>query len=561
MSTNVSTLESGRPKTNPFLRALLGLLLLLPACGLCSFNLFILSMNTFAGSLRSSSLAGSGEFIGMENYTRMFGSPRFSSLFGYTFLLIIIHVLMGSIFPLLITFLVSTFGEKLRLGVRLFFTLPLAFFGPALMMYGPGYMRSLWNLEFPERTYLLFDGLAGLAVACGVGLIIYSAVLRGQKDSEAGWKQIQKPLIITWLVAQLATTAYVIQSFNSLSGLLPARGSVSPGNFLFQTIRVAQGGSTFAFSTLTLFVVTLLGIAATLLIVLGRVQLKLEPQNETTVPPATRSIFTTLGWVALVIGGVAIFLVSVLPWFIALFKSVTALGDGLSGVSIFRVWMNSLLPPLVVILFIQLPVAYLGALGIGVARPFGKWSQWILLLFSPWLFVTSLPLGFAAFNNLREVELLNTIVALTPPILLSVPMLFILTLFFIGQEPKWQEARAEGTSAMNALFKQLIVPSLPLAGLLAAFSLLAATQELFTPLMAGISPDQLTATTAILKISATFGSSGTSALIIILFGLPLFLIFFAIFAALQVFYLNHLTLTRETVAISQAKEEPEPTNP
>jgi hypothetical protein len=211
--------------------------------------------------------------------------------------------------------------------------------------------------------------------------------------------------------------------------------------------------------------------------------------------------------------------------------------------------MNSLLPPLVVILVVQLPVAYLGALGIGVARPFGKWSQWILLLFSPWLFVTSLPLGFAAFNNLREVELLDTIVALTPPILLSVPMLFVLTLFFIGQEPKWQEARAEGTSAMNALFKQLIVPSLPLAGLLAAFSLLAATQELFMPLMTGISPDQITATTALLKISGTFSSSGALALIIILFGLPIFLIFLAVFAALQVFYLDRLTLTNEPEAV------------
>jgi len=211
--------------------------------------------------------------------------------------------------------------------------------------------------------------------------------------------------------------------------------------------------------------------------------------------------------------------------------------------------MNSLLPPLVVILFIQLPVAYLGALGIGVARPFGKWSQWLLVLFSPWLFVTSLPLAFAAFNNLREVELLDTIVALTPPILISVPMLFILTLFFMGQEPKWQEARAEGTSAMNALFKQLIVPSLPLAGLLAAFSLLTATQELFMPLMACISPDQITATTALLRISATFSSSGASALIIILFGLPIFLIFLAVFAALQVFYLDRLTLTNEPEAV------------
>ena len=78
------------------------------------------------------------------------------------------------------------------------------------------------------------------------------------------------------------------------------------------------------------------------------------------------------------------------------------------------------------------------------------------------------------------------------------------------------------------------------------------------PLLVGFSPEELTATTAILRLSATFSSSTSSSLVVTLFGLPIFLIFFAIVAALQVFYLNRLVLTREQVVTEQKKEELEP---
>ena len=113
---------------------------------------------------------------------------------------------------------------------------------------------------------------------------------------------------------------------------------------------------------------------------------------------------------------------------------------------------------------------------------------------------------------------------------------------------------------MSAFFKHLIVPSLPLALLTAAFSLLAATQDLLMPLMVGLSPEQLTATTAILKFSASSNPASSSS-VIALFGLPLFLIFFVVFATLQVFYLDRLVLIREPVETKQDKVELEVTNP
>lgn len=534
-------------KTNPFLRALLGLLLLLPACALCSINLVPLTFDTFNGSSREISFSGDSEFVGAENYERLVENPAYARVSRFSFSMIIIHFLGVAIVPLLLAFLVHTLGKKLRLAVRLFFTLPLAFFGPALMMYrtfqGFG---SLWDTDSP---YSLIMGLVGLAIACAVGLIVYPAILRGRKDSDSGSQSTLPSFIITWLIAQLATTAYVLQSYNVLSTLVQD----VPGTFLRYTFNLFRLGDSFAFSALILVFVGFLGVAATLLIVLGRMQLKIETQDETSALPA-RGALTTLGWVALVIGGIAVFLVAILPWFLAIFHSITALEGSPSGVSIARIWANSILPSLLTIFLIQLPVAYVGALAIGVARPIGRHSRWLLLLFSPWLFVTSLPIAFAALSNLRDAELLDSILVLTPPLLLNVPMLFILTLFFIGQEPKWQEARAEGATAMNALFKKLIVPSLPLAGFMAALTLLAATQELLMREMVSRGFERYNAALMILTL-AKIGDSETSALIIVLFGLPISLIFFVIFAVLQVKYLNRLVLTREQVVTKQKKEE------
>ena len=557
MSTNTPPLDTNKTKTSPFLRALLGLLLLLPACGLCSSDLFLLTLNTFWGSFRAFSFQGAEDFIGILNYEKLFTNPRIISSFGYTALLIFIHVLLATILPPLMALAVNEFGKKLRLGVRLLFTLPLAFFGPALIMFGPAYMRGIWDLKSLGKTYLLIDGVASFAVACGVGLMIYSMVLRGQKEPEQGGKLLSTPFIITWLVAQLGTIAYTLQSLTVFSNLLPTRDSSPLGYALLLTVRNAQGGLAFALSFLMLILAAFLGIAAALLIIFSKVQLKHEPESGVT-NSFTQSRFTVPGWIAIVIGGIAAFSVTLIPLFTSVIKMLTS-QDGSPTVeisSLFRIWMNSILPPLLVILLIQLPVTYLGALGIGVARPFGKWSQWLLLLFSPWLFVTSVPVAFAAFENLRKVELIDSLLALTPPILISVPMLFILTLFFSGQETKWREARAQGATTMHAFFKHLIVPSLPLAILMVAFSLLAAVQDLFMPFLIGFNPEQHTATARILTLSGSANPSAAST-IIALFGLPLFVSVFVIFAILQIAYLDRLVLVRE----SQDKVEVKAGNP
>ncbi len=538
MSISTSSSQTTKPKMNSLLRGLLGLLLLFPACALCSSNLFLLSFNTLQGSFQKFSLReGAGEFIGLVNYQNLFENPAFTESMVFTALQIVVRVLAVAILPLLLAQAVNTFGKKLSLGIRLLFTLPLAFFGPALVMYGPAYMREIWGKASIKGTFLLLDGTASLAVACALGLIIYSAALRGGNESNGS----RKPLLITWAAAFLGTIAFSLQSFNNLTSLMP-NGDAPIGYYLYVTVRNAQGGLTYSISQIMLFFVSILGIVATVLILSSKLQLKHEPRNEVDSLPATNN-FSIPGWVACALGGIAAFAVTLIPLFMSVAKTLS-FPDGFSTLefsSILRMWGVSILPPLLVILFIQLPVAYLGGLAIGVVRPFGKSSNWLLLLFSPWLFVTSVPLAFATFESFRKMELVNSPVALIQPILLSVPMLFILTLFFSGQHFKWQKAREEGTSSMSAFFKYLIIPSLPLAALMAALSLLTAAQDLFMPLLTGLSVENHTATTNILMFLGSMKPAGTSS-IIALFGLPLFIFIFIVFAALQVFYLNRLVL-------------------
>ena len=537
MSISTSSSQTTKPKMNSLLRGLLGLLLLFPACALCSSNLFLLSFNTLQGSFQKFSMQGSSEFIGLVNYQNLFENPAFMEALGFTALQIVVRVLAVAILPLLLAQAVNTIGKKLGLGIRLLFTLPLAFFGPALVMYGPAYMRDLWGRASIKGTFLLLDGTASLAVACAIGLIIYSAALRGGNESNGN----RKPLLIILAATLLGTIAFTLQSFNNLIAIMP-NGIAPLGYYLYITVRNAQGGLTYSISQIMLFFVSILGIVATVIILSSKLQLKHEPQNEMDSHPITSSL-SIPSWVAIVLGGLAAFAVTLIPLLMSVTKTLS-FPDGFSSLefsSILRMWGVSILPPLLVILFIQLPIAYLGGLAIGVVRPFGKFSNWLLLLFSPWLFVTSVPLAFATFESFRKMDLVNSPAALIQPILLSVPMLFILTLFFNGQHFKWQKAREEGTSTVSAFFKHLIVPSLPLAALMAALSLLAASQDLFMPLLTGLSIENHTATTNILMFLGSMKPAGTSS-IIALFGLPLFIFFFIIFAALQVFYLNRLVL-------------------
>jgi ABC-type glycerol-3-phosphate transport system permease component len=185
-------------------------------------------------------------------------------------------------------------------------------------------------------------------------------------------------------------------------------------------------------------------------------------------------------------------------------------------------------------------------LGIGAFRPLGRRSEWLLLLFSPWLFVGTIVLSLALSISARQAGTLNTLMGLAPPTLLNVPMLFILTLFFKGQAPRWEAAQVEGQTVSNAFFRQLIVPSLPLAALLAGVAIFWGLQELLWPLIVASTPNRMTMMTALLRLSMETGIQGIPvvAAAIGLLWLPLAILSFLFFGVFQIFYLDRLSISR-----------------
>jgi multiple sugar transport system permease protein len=213
------------------------------------------------------------------------------------------------------------------------------------------------------------------------------------------------------------------------------------------------------------------------------------------------------------------------------------------GMSPMQVGIRSILVPLLNILLVQVPIAYLGALGIGVAQPFKKRSDLLLLLFSPWLFVTIVPLSMIFYMGWQRAGLVGTVAGLGPPIALSVPMLFILTMFFKGCEPKWRAARAAGES-LKAFFTTLFLPSLPLVALLACASLFFNAQNLLWQLAVGATkPDSFTAGVQLLYYSQQYvRMPNLTAAAAIVLSLPTFLFFFLAFGLLQALYADRLAL-------------------
>jgi len=578
------------------IRVILGLALLIPASLACLGGLLVPTVSTFVLSLQSTGLVvRDAKFVGLENYARLFQDPVFSAALGFTLSLLVVRVLVVAVAPLLLALAVNELGRAVRLPVRLLFTLPLAMFAPVVMALiwvtvltpNSGLAAILWRslgqasqswLTDPGRAKgaLLFaDALYTVGLACGVGLIFYLAALRGS------WRQVWKPLVASWGIGLLATLALSLQSFTLCYALTaggPANATMSLTLYQFnQAFRYFRFGPAAAVASFVLVVLVLLGLAAGLAVVLTGLRLEVTPGSKESGllgragQPGRGRIVAIALLAVMLLGSVMVCSLSGLPvlWntlnslktsaeitrsSASLFPSspsLTAYSELAKKMPIGQVFVNTLLPLSLSLLLLQIPIAYLGALGIGAARPLGKWSEWLLLLFSPWLFVTVGPLSIVAYQNLQQARMLNTLAALTPPIVLSVPMLFILTLFFKGQEPKWRAAQAEGQGA-KIFFTKLILPSLPLVALLASAAFLIGLQDLLWPSVASNTLTTMTLSTMLLRLRAGLTTGWPMlAAAITLFELPTFAFFFLVLGALQFLYLDRLALVTHSPEATQ----------
>jgi hypothetical protein len=86
------------------------------------------------------------------------------------------------------------------------------------------------------------------------------------------------------------------------------------------------------------------------------------------------------------------------------------------------------------------------------------------------------------FVAAQERGALNTFAGLVPPVLLSVPALFVLAVLFRGQERRWRELAASGTRPGSG-FLRALAPALPMVALVGLATWLVQAQSLWWPLL------------------------------------------------------------------------------
>jgi ABC-type sugar transport system permease subunit len=562
----------------------LGAVFLLPALFCCVTQFLIPTVGTFIMSFQKISMVGSkAEFVGPKNYGYLFGSEDFGQTAGFTFITLIVRLFVVALIPLFFAWAVGQFGRPVRLGMRVVFTLPIVFFVPVaiaitwLMFLNPNngffpFEKSWVATPASARSTLLFiDALYFLGLASGLGLMIYLPLWRRSVDApQPTFREVLKPMLATWGIGILGTIILSLNTF-TLNFVLtnggPARSTTTLGLLLYQfAFRNFNMGVAATIASLLLFIVLVLGIAAGLLVILTRLRLNIldakpakEQADQSAAPKRSRALpGIVAALLALLLIGACLFSAVPFGWLIPQAFGKNGLGRLLEQIPVGRVLINTLVPSLITAT-LQVLVAYLAALGIGALRPFGKRSEWILLLFSPWFFITLLPLSLTDFLASQRAGTLNTFAGSLSPIQLSIPALFILTIFFAGRASQFQQEKTEGESQNEpGFFKHFILPSLPLAGVLWFLFLFFNGQDLLWPLLIGVSPETHTLSVTLLQLAGAFnGASGSLAAAIIFLFLPACIFVFVCLAVFQIFYLDRLTLYTEPLPTAKTSQDPE----
>ncbi|MCP4541530.1 MAG: hypothetical protein GY832_30740 [Chloroflexi bacterium] len=551
-------------------RIVAGLVLLLPASLCCITELLAPTLRTFLLSLQTGRLLQETEFVGIENYRRLFADPALSKVLGFTFSFVFVRLIVIAVVPLLLAWAVSRFGSILRLGVRVLLTVPVVLFMPVAiasvwsMTLSPGVggpfsfaVPPLVDPASARRTLLLIDGLYTFGLACGLGLIFYLMIWRrSDESSPPDFSQTLKPLLVTWGIGVLSTIALTTSSF-TLSFVMtmggPMNSTLTLGLWQYQVaFQYSRFGYAAVLASLILLLSLFLGTLSGLMVILTRLYIIYSaasppPSNDLDLEQNKAFPLIVLLFTLLLVFGAC--LLSVLPfgWAAQLSFQDGAFGQLMRHVSLSRTLVNTVIPPLLAAI-VQLLIAYLGAVAIGAIRPLGKYSEWLLLPFSPWLFVTVVPLSLVNYIGAQEFGILDIFMGLIPPLLFNVPTLFILTLFFKGQVLRWKATRdADAPSQAGGFFEHMILPSLPLAGVMLLFLLFIGMQDLIWPWISVNNEVNRSLNTTLLVLRGQFvGNWGLLAAAVTLTALPTALFFFFVLMAFQLFYLDRLALRAGT---------------
>ena len=180
------------------------------------------------------------------------------------------------------------------------------------------------------------------------------------------------------------------------------------------------------------------------------------------------------------------------------------------------------------------PATYLAALGVGGLRPFGRHSEWILLPFFPFFFISIATLWSPFYFSFFKFHLLGNPVIQLYPLLTNVPFLIFLTLFFKGQTEQWMN-----TTPRVSYFRSVIVPSLPVTMTFALASSLFVIRDVLWSIVSGPQNNDLAQILLTTEEELSVNRLGS---LVLIFAAGSLLVFFPILAVLQALVVDRLRI-------------------
>lgn len=474
--------------------------------------------NVFSRAQTEGNLMRDPEFVGNENYDRLFEDDQFGQVIGNTLPYVILRIIIATVIPALVGGLIGVqarFGRtlnRLLLSIIAVLIVPIAlatlwrvYWGPFWgLEVSPVYNEAfaLNSVEGATLSLQWLDTLIVVAVAAVVGGTVFIAVMRGKNRLLAGIGVTMIGMIIAGASAFLifdvpytltgggpgiSTTTYMLDVYQSgfqmlRMGYASAQvsflgiGAVVVGGVigilsigfnlrLVQSPREAQNSGQNGFSLLSVPILIAILIPLAGLVLWGN---NLALQNE-----AFGQINESFHWTLAST-------IATIPW--------------------FAIW------------FVQIPITLMAGLALGFFRPFGRVGSNILFVIL--LMITIIPtevLIFEWFIMARDMALLNEAIVLGLPWLINGFTLLVFKVLFDGAHESFHRAIESGESRTIAFSNRVMLPGFLMAlvlGIVMSFISLQSfswsivsqsTRENFTPLVglfvqSGFSPqlDQVT---------------------------------------------------------------------
>ncbi|MEV4014009.1 sugar ABC transporter permease [Nonomuraea angiospora] len=566
-----------------------GWLLAVPALFGTLISLVLPTVQTIWLSLQRGGVLRESTYVGFANYGKLLGDGEFWRAAWFTLSLVAMPLLVSVVVAPLLAVALDRAGTWPRRAGRIALSLAIVTFSPvgvaAAWMRGlapdaPGLAGLAEGLRDPATapgTLRLIVAAGTFGVVCALAVMAFLPALRAgsvpqgfsgaqgmsgarglsgaqgfpgtqgftgaEGFSGAARGGVAPAMLVVGVIVAIATVAVGLQTFSF--GLVLTRGGPErstetlAGLQYDSAFRMAEFGPGASVATLTGVILGVLGIVATVVVAASRLSVTLTPRTvpEPGAAPAAAptagpvvaggrgagAVGMAVGIVALVVF-LAVALVCAWPWIDGVLASPGSAAGSLR--SQVNTWV-----PAIGGAVVSVGVAYLAALGIGGLRPLGRGSEWLLLVFAPWLFVGTGPLGVANWQNMRNMGLIDSFLALFPPLLVSVPALLVLTLLCKGL--------AERTD--KDFFGGVFLPSLPMAGILAGAVALVNAQDLLWPLLVAQKPALFTAPVAQMAQLSSFSAAKPD----VGAATPLLVVAVALVAvvAAQLLYLDRLAIT------------------